>query len=120
MSVSCILEERPYLIERPHFNKNDCGIISRSGRGIPIMLRARANLFYKLLFLVDLLMTCAAFPLAYWSRNNLSRVLPSDWEYLLNPYLHPIEHYFWIIGAAIVWWAVSAFFLGLYRITMKM
>jgi exopolysaccharide biosynthesis polyprenyl glycosylphosphotransferase len=83
------------------------------------MFRERARLFNRLLFLVDLLMTCAAFPLAFWSRYHLSLVLPSELNKQLNPYLHPIQQYFWIIGLAIVWWAASASSLGLYRVSMR-
>jgi exopolysaccharide biosynthesis polyprenyl glycosylphosphotransferase len=83
------------------------------------MFRARAKLFNRLLLLVDLLMTCAAFPLAYWSRINLSKILPAAIDSMLNPYLHPIHQYFWIIGLGIVWWATVASSLGLYRISMR-
>ena len=83
------------------------------------MFRERAKLFNRLLFAVDLLATCAAFPLAYMSRNNLSQILPSGLDRLLNPALYPIAHYFWIIGIAIGWWIVTARSLGLYRITMQ-
>jgi exopolysaccharide biosynthesis polyprenyl glycosylphosphotransferase len=83
------------------------------------MFRARAKLYNRMVFLVDLIMTCAAFPLAYWSRTSLSQVLPAELNSLLNPELLPMQQYFWIIGLAIVWWGMSASSLGLYRISMR-
>ncbi len=83
------------------------------------MFRERAILFNRMQLLVDILLTCAAFPLAYFSRIHLSKVLPSGWEVFLNPALHPLKEYFWIIGMAIGWWAATAFALGLYRISIQ-
>jgi exopolysaccharide biosynthesis polyprenyl glycosylphosphotransferase len=83
------------------------------------MFRERAKLFNRLQFLTDLLATCAAFPLAYWSRIHLSNALPPNMQPLLNPELHPINVYFWSIGLAIVCWAAAATSLGLYRITIR-
>jgi exopolysaccharide biosynthesis polyprenyl glycosylphosphotransferase len=81
------------------------------------MFRERAVLFNRLLFIVDLLVTCAAFHLAYWTRTHI--VLPSSLAVLFNPELHPEPHYFPVIGLAIGWWAVTAFMLGLYRISTR-
>jgi exopolysaccharide biosynthesis polyprenyl glycosylphosphotransferase len=83
------------------------------------MFRERAKLFNRLQFLTDLLATCAAFPLAYWSRIHLSNALPPNLQPLLNPELHPINAYFWSIGLAIACWAAAATSLGLYRITIR-
>jgi exopolysaccharide biosynthesis polyprenyl glycosylphosphotransferase len=83
------------------------------------MFRERAILFNRLLFIVDLVVTCGAFHLAYWSRNHLDLVLPSSLDALLNPYLYPEPHYFPVIGLSIAWWAVVAHSLGLYRISMR-
>jgi exopolysaccharide biosynthesis polyprenyl glycosylphosphotransferase len=83
------------------------------------MFRERAILFNRLLFIVDLLLTCAAFHLAYWSRIHLELVLPSSLVAQLNPALHPESHYFPFVGLAIVWWAAVAHSLGLYRISMR-
>ena len=65
------------------------------------MFRERAKLFNRLQFVIDILLTCAAFPLAYWSRIHLSKVLPSNLDTLLNPVLLPMNQYFWIVGLAI-------------------
>jgi exopolysaccharide biosynthesis polyprenyl glycosylphosphotransferase len=83
------------------------------------MFRERAKLFNRLQFIVDILLTCAAFPLAYWSRIHLSKVLPSNMDALLNPVLLPMNQYFWIVGLAICCWAATAFSLGLYRISIR-
>jgi exopolysaccharide biosynthesis polyprenyl glycosylphosphotransferase len=83
------------------------------------MFRERAKLFNRLQFLADLLLTCAAFPLAYWSRIHLSWILPSGLENLLNPALHPIYLYGWIIGLAVACWAAGASSLGLYRVSIR-
>ena len=83
------------------------------------MFRERAKLFNRLQFVVDLLATCAAFPLAYWTRIHLSNVLPSNIDRLLNPELLPLNAYFWSVGLAIACWAAAATSLGLYRITIR-
>jgi exopolysaccharide biosynthesis polyprenyl glycosylphosphotransferase len=83
------------------------------------MFRERARLFNRMQFVADLLGTCAAFPLAYWSRDHLSQVLPSALDKLLNPILRPIHQYLWIVGLAVVCWAAAASSLGLYRISMR-
>jgi exopolysaccharide biosynthesis polyprenyl glycosylphosphotransferase len=83
------------------------------------MFRERAKLFNRLQFFADILITCAAFPLAYWSRINLSKLLPAVFDRLLNPELLPLAQYFWIIGLAIFCWAAAAYSLGLYRISIR-
>jgi exopolysaccharide biosynthesis polyprenyl glycosylphosphotransferase len=83
------------------------------------MFRERAKLFNRLQFVADLLITCAAFPLAHWSRVRLSSILPVEMNRLLNPELFPLPNYFWIIGLAIVCWAAAASSLGLYRISIR-
>ena len=83
------------------------------------MFRERARLFNRLQFIADFLLTCAAFPLAYWSRIHLSKLLPSNLDALLNPVLLPMNRYFWIVGLAIACWAATAYSLGLYRISIR-
>ena len=83
------------------------------------MFNEHAKLFSRLQFVVDLLGTCAAFPLAYWSRYHLSTALPPSLDRLLNPELLPLRGYFLWIGLAIVCWAAAATSLGLYRITIR-
>ncbi len=83
------------------------------------MFREHARLYNRLQFIVDLLATCGAFPLAYFSRIHLSKVLPADWDRFLNPVLLPQREYLWIIGLGVVCWAAAAFSLGLYRISMR-
>jgi exopolysaccharide biosynthesis polyprenyl glycosylphosphotransferase len=82
------------------------------------MFRERAKLFNRLQFLSDILITCAAFPLAYWSRYHLSRIL-RVLDPFLNPELLPLTQYFWMIGLAIACWAAAASSLGLYRVSMR-
>lgn len=80
------------------------------------MFREHARLFTILQFGADLALSCLAFPLAYWTRLRLDRVLPASLAQMLNPELYPIANYFWLAAAALAWWAVSASALGLYRI----
>ncbi len=80
------------------------------------MFRERARLFAILQFCTDVALSCAAFPLAYWSRLRLEHVLPPRLAQMLNPELYPIGDYYWLAGSALAWWAVSASALGLYRI----
>jgi exopolysaccharide biosynthesis polyprenyl glycosylphosphotransferase len=83
------------------------------------MFRERARLFIALQFLADILLTFLAFPLAYITRIHLSRIIPSELDRLLNPALHPLPTYFWVVVLAVAWWAVAAFPLGLYRISIR-
>jgi exopolysaccharide biosynthesis polyprenyl glycosylphosphotransferase len=83
------------------------------------MFRERAKLFNRLQFLADILITCAAFPLAYWTRTHLSKILPTALDRLLNPELLPVSQYLWIVGLAVVFWAAAASSLGLYRISIR-
>jgi exopolysaccharide biosynthesis polyprenyl glycosylphosphotransferase len=83
------------------------------------MFREHAKLFHRLQLIADLLITCAAFPLAYWSRIHLSKILPVELDRLLNPEILPLNGYFWIIGLAIACWAAAASSLGLYRISIR-
>jgi exopolysaccharide biosynthesis polyprenyl glycosylphosphotransferase len=83
------------------------------------MFRERARLFNRLQFIADILLTCSAFPLAYSSRIHLSKVLPPSLDSLLNPVLHPMNHYFLVIGLATGCWAAAASTLGLYRISIQ-
>jgi exopolysaccharide biosynthesis polyprenyl glycosylphosphotransferase len=83
------------------------------------MFRERARLFNRLQFVADIVLTCAAFPLAYWSRIHLSKALPSILDSFLNPVLLPMSQYFWMIGLATGCWAAAASSLGLYRISIQ-
>ncbi len=83
------------------------------------MFQERAKLFNRLQFIADVLVTCAAFPLAYWSRIHLSKALPLALDRLLNPELLPLYRYFWMVGLAAVCWAAAASSLGLYRISIR-
>ena len=83
------------------------------------MFRERAKLFNRLQFAADILVTCAAFPLAYLSRIHLSSALPPALGRLLNPELLPLGEYFWAVGLAVICWAAAAYSLGLYRIAIR-
>jgi exopolysaccharide biosynthesis polyprenyl glycosylphosphotransferase len=83
------------------------------------MFREHARLFVALQFLSDIALSFLAFPLAYISRIHLHRIIPAEWNQLLNPALHPLTAYFWIIALAVGWWAIVAFTLGLYRISIR-
>jgi len=83
------------------------------------MFREHARLFTSLQFIGDLALTCAAFPVAYWMRLNADWAIPGQLEPLLNPELHPLPVYSWIVALGIAWWACSAYSLGLYRISMR-
>ncbi len=83
------------------------------------MFRERAKLFNRLQFIADLILTCAAFPLAYWSRIHLSVVLPAELDRFLFPLLLPFSQYLWIIALAVGFWAIAASSLGLYQISIR-
>jgi exopolysaccharide biosynthesis polyprenyl glycosylphosphotransferase len=83
------------------------------------MFREHAKFYNRLQFAADILFSCAAFPIALWLRTHVVRILPSDLNHLLNPSLLPFQQYFWIIGLAVGSWVVFAYFLGLYRISIR-
>ncbi len=83
------------------------------------MFREHAKLFIAVQFATDLLLTAMAFPLAYFMRIHLNHVMPSDLNRLLNPELHPLPKYLWMISLGMGWWAVSAYSLGLYRLSIR-
>jgi exopolysaccharide biosynthesis polyprenyl glycosylphosphotransferase len=83
------------------------------------MFREHAKLFTVVQFAIDLLLSCAAFPLAYSTRVLLGRVIPGDLGSLFNPELYPVSGYLWVVALAIGWWAMAAFSLGLYRISIR-
>lgn len=83
------------------------------------MIRERAKLFTTLQLISDLLLTGLAFPLAYLTRLHLSSFTPEGLDRLLNPVLHPIEDYLWMVTLAIPFWAAAAYLLGLYRLSIR-
>jgi exopolysaccharide biosynthesis polyprenyl glycosylphosphotransferase len=83
------------------------------------MFREHARLFVALQFMADIALSFLAFPLAYFSRTRLDRIIPAELDRLLNPELYPLGAYFWMISLAIAWWAIVAFSLGLYRISIR-
>lgn len=83
------------------------------------MFRERAKLYNRLQFIADIILTCVAFPLAYWSRIHVSHTIPSDFRHLFNPELLPLDQYLWILGLAVVCWAAASSSLGLYRISIR-
>ncbi len=83
------------------------------------MFRERAKLFTRLQLIGDILLTLAAYLLAYVSRVHLSKFLPKDLDSLLNPELLPFQGYFWIVGLATGCWIAAALSLGLYRISIR-
>jgi exopolysaccharide biosynthesis polyprenyl glycosylphosphotransferase len=83
------------------------------------MFREYAKLFTTLQFITDLLLTAAAFPLAYVSRIHVDRALPGGLEPLFNPLLHPFPDYLWMVVPGVAWWGIAAFSLGLYRISIR-
>jgi exopolysaccharide biosynthesis polyprenyl glycosylphosphotransferase len=83
------------------------------------MFRAHAKLITALQFFTDLFLSAAAFALAYFTRTHLAKVVPPGLESLLNPILNPLSSYIWILLLALGWWAVSAYSLGLYRLSMR-
>jgi len=83
------------------------------------MFREHARLFIAIQFLSDITLSFLAFPLAYLSRIHLDKMIPPKLDQLLNPELHPLTNYFWMIIMAIGWWAIVAFSLGLYRISIR-
>ncbi len=83
------------------------------------MFREHAKLFTMLQFVTDVLLTVMVFPLAYLTRIHLGKVTPLELSRFLNPELHPIMRYSWMIALAILVWIAVAFSLGLYRISIR-
>jgi exopolysaccharide biosynthesis polyprenyl glycosylphosphotransferase len=83
------------------------------------MIREHAKLFTTLQFITDLILTALAFPLAYITRLHLSSFTPQALDRLLNPVLHPIDAYLWMVSLAIPLWVAAAYSLGLYRLSMR-
>src|SRR5262245_56887733 len=83
------------------------------------MFRAHAKLFTSLQFLSDLLISAGAFVLAYVTRVHLGKAVPPAVDNLLNPTLPPLGSYSWIVYLALGWWSVTAYSLGLYRLSIR-
>ncbi len=83
------------------------------------MLREHAELFTTLQFVTDLLLSVAAFPAAYLTRQQLNRFAPDDLVHLLNPALLPLRSYLWMVFLALPLWALAAHSLGLYRLSFR-
>lgn len=83
------------------------------------MIRERAKILITLQFLTDLFLSGAAFLLAYHTRINIRTFVPSELDRLLNPTLLPLASYRWIIFSALIIWSVAAYFLGLYRFSIR-
>ncbi len=83
------------------------------------MFREHAKLFNAIQFVSDLLLTVAAFLLAYLSRIHLDHLVPPGLNQLLNPALHPPAKYLWWVVLTVGWWTVAALLLGLYRIGIR-
>jgi exopolysaccharide biosynthesis polyprenyl glycosylphosphotransferase len=80
------------------------------------MFREHARLFTLLQFVSDVALTCLAFVIAYWARIHLRAVTPAGLLHLLNPELHPLLAYWWVVGLSTAWWAITATSIGLYRL----
>ncbi len=83
------------------------------------MFLERARIYLRLQFITDLLLTCVAFLLAYYSRIYMTDLFPEEISRMFNPLLLPRHEYYWMIGLGILWWTISAFSLGLYRISIR-
>ncbi len=83
------------------------------------MFREHAKLFIILQFVADIALSIAAFPIAYLTRIHLDKAIPSNLHHLLNPALHPLMVYAWVVTLGLLWWAAVAFWLGLYRISIR-
>ncbi|NWG13240.1 MAG: sugar transferase [Acidobacteria bacterium] len=83
------------------------------------MFREHARLFAALQFAGDLVLTCLAFLLAYFTRIHAWGILPRALERFLNPELMPPGSYAWIILLGTAWWTVTAYSLGLYRPSVR-
>lgn len=83
------------------------------------MYREHARLFTILQFAADAVLTAVAFIFAYWARTHLGSIAPAPWLRILNPELFPLSYYWLWIGPATIWWAIVAFSLGLYRLSIR-
>lgn len=83
------------------------------------MFLAQAKFYNRLQFFIDLLISFTAFPLAYISRIHMTEMVPAGISRFFNPLLLPFREYMWMVGLGVLWWAVIAFSLGLYKISIR-
>ncbi len=83
------------------------------------MFREHARLFTIIQFCTDIVLTVLAFALAYATRLHMDYLVPDAVGRLLNPELLSLREYAWLVSIGIVWWAIVAKALGLYRLTIK-
>jgi len=83
------------------------------------MFLERAKFYSRVQFVADLLLAYIAFPLAFFSRYLIADLLSPHFPELFNPLLMRFHEYLWMIGFGVVWWAIAAFSLGLYRISIR-
>jgi len=82
------------------------------------MFLEQARFYRRLQFIADLLLSCCAFPLAYVSRIHMADLFPDSISRMFYPLLLPMHEYIWMIGLGMLWWTISVFSLGLYRISI--
>jgi len=83
------------------------------------MFREHARLFAIVQFASDVVLTGAAFVLAYFTRIHIDHITPDALKQLINPELLPLQDYWWHVGLSICWWTIAATSLGLYRLSMR-
>ena len=83
------------------------------------MFREHARLFAALQFAGDLALTFLAFVAAYFTRIHAWGLLPGPLERLLNPELLPPGSYAWVVILGVVWWAATAYSIGLYSPSIR-
>jgi len=83
------------------------------------MFREHARLFTLVQFCTDIALTILAFAFAYATRLHMDHLVPEPVGRLLNPELLSLREYAWLVSIGIVWWAIVAKALGLYRLTIK-
>ncbi|MBP1602663.1 MAG: hypothetical protein H6Q06_2814, partial [Acidobacteria bacterium] len=80
------------------------------------MFREHARLFTLVQFCTDIALTILAFAVAYATRLHMNHLVPEPVGRLLNPELLSLREYAWLVSIGIVWWAIVAKALGLYRL----
>ncbi|MBP1594728.1 MAG: Undecaprenyl-phosphate galactose phosphotransferase [Acidobacteria bacterium] len=83
------------------------------------MYRQHARLFAAIQFVSDLGLTSLAFVFAYHTRIHLELLVPARLSRLLNPELHPLFSYWWVVAISSVVWSIVSYSLGLYRLSIR-
>lgn len=80
------------------------------------MIAQRSRLYRFLQYSIDLGLTAASLPLAYYLRLWLPELLPEQLAAAFNPELRPIEDYLLLFMVILPVWGASLYWLGTHRL----